>query len=178
MTAQDISSAVQALAIAILKKYPDLAEVVLVGVVSAGFPVAQRLKHALEEKSGVTVPVGKLDVSLYRDDLLSKGHYVTLRETDIPFNLTGKILILVDDVLFSGRTIRAALSALLDFGRSAKIELAVLLDRGHREVPVFAHYVAKTMSTSHTDHIELRLYEIEGEDACFLHTSNKCDISA
>lgn len=178
MGAEDISSAVQILATSILKNHPDLSEVVLVGVVSAGFPVAQRLKHALEEKSGVTVPVGKLDVSLYRDDLLSKGHYVTLRETDIPFNLTGKVLILVDDVLFSGRTIRAALNALLDFGRSSKIELAVLLDRGHREVPIFAHYVGKTITTAHTDHIELRLYEIEGEDVCFLHTSNKCDISA
>lgn len=178
LSGADISQAVQTLAAAILKKHPELEDVVLVGILSAGYPVAQRLKHALEEKKGIVVPVGKLDVGLYRDDLLSRGQYVTLRETDISFNLTGKNLILVDDILFSGRTIRAALNALLDFGRSAQIELAVLLDRGHREVPIFAHYVGKTIQTAKTDHVELRLYEIEGEDDCYLHTSNQCNISA
>ncbi len=170
MTGEEITHAIHALADKITEQHPSLEGVVLVGILSAGYPVADRLKVAIEKKTGITLPIGKLDSSLYRDDLLSRGQFVTLRETDIPFNLTNKTLILVDDVLFSGRTIRASLNALSDFGRPASIELAVLIDRGHRQLPIFANFIGKTLLTEKTDYIKVRLCEIDGEDEVVLTT--------
>ena len=109
--------------------------------------LANRLSHYIEGKINIQIPVGKIDVSLYRDDLLIRSDYVTMKESDIPFNIADKNLILVDDVLFQGRTVRAALNTLLDFGRPEKIELAVLIDRGFRQLPIFAHYIGRHLET-------------------------------
>lgn len=152
----------------ILSAHPALDQIVLVGILSSGYPLAQRLAFFLEKETGTPVQVGKLDVALYRDDLFSRQDFVTLRESDIPFSIAEKILILVDDVLFHGRTIRAALNALLDFGRPRAIELAVLIDRGHRQLPIFAHYCGKQIQTSPDDHVQVQLYEIDGDDKIIL----------
>ncbi len=168
--ANTLKKTVQHLGDEILKGNPDLTNTVLVGILTSGFPVANRLQHYIEKKKNITLPVGKLDIALYRDDLHHRGHFVTLKESDIPFDLSNKHLILIDDVLFTGRTIRAAFNALLDFGRPGLIELGVLFDRGHRQLPLFANYVGASIETEKTDHIKVRLLEIEGED-CVVKTS-------
>lgn len=137
-----------------------LQDLVFVGVLSNGVPLAERLAKLIEARSGVNIPVGKLDVGLYRDDILKKGHFVSVRESSIPVNLTDKIVVLVDDVLFHGRTIRAALDGMMDYGRPAKIELAVLIDRGHRELPIMANYVGKIVETKVAQYVTIELYEI------------------
>jgi len=166
-----INKLIESLADLILKNHKQLTQVVLVGILSAGYPVAQRLSRVLEKKTGFLPPVGKLDVALYRDDLQARGHFVTLRESDIPVDLSKKTLILVDDVFFTGRTIRAAFNALLDFGRAESIELAVLVDRGHRQIPIVATYVAHSLVTQKSDHVQCHLIEINGEDKLILETS-------
>ena len=117
------------------------------GVLTNGVPIGKRMAGIIAEKASVEVPVGSLDVALYRDDIFEKGHYITVRESDIPFDLTGKTVVLVDDVLFHGRTIRAALDGLMDFGRPRRVDLAVLVDRGHRDLPIMANFVGETLET-------------------------------
>lgn len=166
LDAAHMEQALKNLATQITTTHNDtLAQVVFIGIVSAGYPLALRLSRLIAASHKIEIPVGKMDVALYRDDLLSRGKFVTLRETDIPFDLTDKYVILVDDVLFHGRTIRAALNALLDFGRPATIALAVLIDRGHRELPILANFVGETVDTHKTDHVQVQLYEIDGEDS-------------
>lgn len=148
--------------------HSDLSDLVFVGILSSGYPIAERISHQIQKDKGVKIPVGKLDVALYRDDLFSRGGFVTIRESDIPFSIENKTLVLVDDVLFHGRTIRAALNALLDFGRPDRVELAVLVDRGHRELPIFAHYIGLPLETTKDDHIRIRLLEIDGDDSIVL----------
>jgi pyrimidine operon attenuation protein/uracil phosphoribosyltransferase len=173
MNGDELSKTVHTLGDAIMAANPDLSSVVLVGILTAGFPVAQRLQHYIEKATGVSIPTGKLDIALYRDDLHRRGHFVTLKESDIPFNVDNKHLILIDDVLFTGRTIRAAFNALLDFGRPSRIELGVLFDRGHRQLPVFANYIGQTIPTQSSDHIAVHLLEIEGEDSVTLRGSGE-----
>jgi pyrimidine operon attenuation protein / uracil phosphoribosyltransferase len=146
----------------------ELENVVLIGIVTAGYPIAQRIANIIKKETDRDLLVGKMDVALYRDDLLSRDTFVTIRETDIPFDVTGKHLILVDDVLFHGRTIRAALNGLLDFGRPATIELAVVVDRGHRELPIFANFIGDKIKTNKTDHIKINLLEVDGEDSILI----------
>ncbi len=143
------------------------AEVVLVGVQRGGVHLARRLGSRLEGIWGHPVPAGSLDVGMHRDDL-DQQMAPRLHPTVIPFNVTGKTVVLVDDVLFSGRTTRAALDALNDFGRPRRVQLAVLIDRGHRELPIKADFVGKNVPTALAERINVRLQESDGEDVVYL----------
>jgi len=145
-------------------------EVVLVGIQRGGVPLARRLGTLLTGIWGQTVSTGSLDVSMHRDDLNQRAA-PNVQPTVIPFDVTGKTVVLVDDVLFSGRTVRAALDALNDFGRPRRIQLAVLIDRGHRELPIKADFVGKNVPTAHTESIRMRLAEMGGADEVVLEKS-------
>ena len=142
-------------------------EVALVGIQKSGVPLAQRLAVLLESIWGHPVSAGALDISLHRDDLDQRAA-PQLHPTEIPFDITGRTVVLVDDVLFSGRTIRAALDALTDLGRPARIQLAVLVDRGHRELPIRADYVGKNIPTAPNERVRVELKELTGRDAVVL----------
>ena len=147
---------------------PDAGTVMLLGIPSGGVPLAERLAAKIEEFSGIAVPVGALDITLYRDDLRNKPHRA-LKPTTIPTGgIDGTTVVLVDDVLYSGRTIRAALDALRDIGRPENIQLAVLVDRGHRQLPIRADYVGKNLPTSRSEDVAVLLEAIDGEDAVIL----------
>ena len=147
---------------------PEAGRVMLLGIPSGGVPLADRLAAKVEEFSGVAVPVGALDITLYRDDLRNKPHRA-LKPTTIPAGgIDGATVILVDDVLYSGRTIRAALDALRDIGRPENIQLAVLVDRGHRQLPIRADYIGKNLPTSRSERVAVLLEEFDGKDAVIL----------
>jgi pyrimidine operon attenuation protein/uracil phosphoribosyltransferase len=152
----------------ILERRAQLEGVVLVGVRSRGVPLAQRLARAMAKASGTTPPVGALDISLYRDDFTTIAPQPVTKGTEIPFTIDGRTVVLVDDVLFTGRTVRCALDELIDFGRPARIELAVLVDRGHRELPIRADYVGKTIGTSRDEVVQVLLREQDGRDGVAL----------
>ena len=152
----------------IAERHPDMKGLALVGVRSRGVPLARRLARRLEEATGNTPPVGALDITLYRDDFTTIAAQPITRGTDIPFSIDARTVVLVDDVLFTGRTVRAALDQLIDFGRPARIELAVLVDRGHRELPIRADYAGKTMTTAHEEVVQVLLEEEDGRDAVLL----------
>jgi pyrimidine operon attenuation protein/uracil phosphoribosyltransferase len=152
----------------IVERHPDMAGVVLVGVRSRGVPLAKRLAERLRQASGVIPKVGALDITLYRDDLTAVATHPVLKATDIPFAIEKCTVILVDDVLYTGRTVRAALDELIDFGRPSRIELAVLVDRGHRELPIRADYVGKSLTTSREDIVQVMLQEEDGVDRVLL----------
>jgi pyrimidine operon attenuation protein/uracil phosphoribosyltransferase len=137
--------------------------VVLVGIQESGVPLARRLSAQLEKIWGHPVPVGSLDINLHRDDL-DQRVAPQLHPTDIPFDINGRTVVLVDDVLFSGRTIRAAMDALTDFGRASRIQLAVLVDRGHRELPIRADFVGKSIPTRTGERVKVELTELQGRD--------------
>ena len=138
----------------------------LVGIRARGVPIAARLAAHLREIAGVDVPIGALDITLYRDDLMRMpvGPQPVVRLTEIPFSIDGRHILLVDDVLYTGRTIRAALDALIDFGRPSAIQLVVLIDRGHRELPIRADYVGRNIPTSRQQSVQVRLKELDGRD--------------
>jgi pyrimidine operon attenuation protein/uracil phosphoribosyltransferase len=148
----------------ITEKNKGLDDVVLVGIRRRGVPLANRLAQILKDSENVEVPVGELDITLYRDDLTLKFEQPRVGRTYLPFDVTGKKVVLVDDVLFTGRTVRAALDAIIDHGRPQSIQLAVLIDRGHREIPIRADYVGKNVPTSRKEVIHVRLSEIDGVD--------------
>jgi len=152
----------------IVERHPDMDGVVLVGVRSRGVPIAQRLAQRIREASGVAPGVGALDITLYRDDLTTVATQPILKGTDIPFSIDGRTVVLVDDVLYTGRTVRAALDELIDFGRPARIELAVLVDRGHRELPIRADYVGRTLTTTRDENVQVMLQEEDGADRVLL----------
>src|SRR5262245_28174205 len=152
----------------LVERHPSLAGLVLVGVRTRGVPLARRLAGRIEQAAGSAPPVGALDITLYRDDLTTIAPHPVLKSTDIPVSIDGRIVILVDDVLYTGRTVRAALDELVDFGRPARIELAVLIDRGHRELPIRADYVGKTLATERDEIVQVRLQESDGEDRVVL----------
>jgi pyrimidine operon attenuation protein/uracil phosphoribosyltransferase len=129
-----------------------------------GVPLAQRIADAIREFEGETVPVGALDIGLYRDDLPARGTRVEIKPTELPGDIAGRRVVLVDDVLYTGRSIRAALDALIDYGRPQRIQLAVLVDRGHRELPIRADFVGKNIPTSHQDEVLVQLEETDGAD--------------
>lgn len=140
----------------------------LVGIHRRGVPLARRLAAALEERGLPSVPVGTLDITFYRDDAGASPLDPVVQDTDLPFDVSGKTVILVDDVLFSGRTIRCALDELMDFGRPARVLLAVLVDRGHRELPIQADVVGLTIPTQRDERVDVHLSEADGEDAVWL----------
>jgi pyrimidine operon attenuation protein/uracil phosphoribosyltransferase len=150
----------------ILERNRGLDEIALVGIRRRGVPLARRIALALKEINGDDVPTGSLDITLYRDDLMRQpvGPQPVVRRTEIPFSIDDRKILLVDDVLYTGRTIRAALDALIDFGRPRAIQLIVLVDRGHRELPIKADYVGKNLPTSLKQSVQVRLQEIDGAD--------------
>jgi pyrimidine operon attenuation protein/uracil phosphoribosyltransferase len=150
----------------IAERHPDMAETALVGVRSRGVPLARRL--LVKKASGAEPRVGALDITLYRDDFTTVASQPILKGTEIPFPIEGRTVVLVDDVLYTGRTVRAALDELIDFGRPARIELAVLVDRGHRELPIRADYVGRTLTTSRDESVQVLLEEEDGEDRVVL----------
>jgi pyrimidine operon attenuation protein/uracil phosphoribosyltransferase len=152
----------------ILEKNKGAESIVIVGIRTRGEFIARRIAGKIEEVEGVTLKIGSLDITLYRDDLLGKLEQPQLKGTDILFDLNGKNVILIDDVLYTGRTIRAALDELIDLGRPTTIQLAVLVDRGHRQLPIRADYVGKNVPTSSSESIRVHVREVDGEDAVLL----------
>jgi pyrimidine operon attenuation protein/uracil phosphoribosyltransferase len=159
MDAQEINRALTRVAHEIIEKNHGIANVALVGIRTGGVYLAKRLAKKLQEIEGTAVPVGELDITLYRDDLNARKEHPVLRKTDIPFDITDLKVILVDDVLFTGRTIRAAMDGLIDLGRPGEIQLAVLVDRGHRQLPIKATYVGKNLPTALEESVEVYLEE-------------------
>jgi len=150
----------------IVERNRGIDELALVGIRTRGAPIARRLARAVSEISGLEIPTGALDITLYRDDLMrhAVGPQPLVRRTEIPFSIDDKYILLVDDVLYTGRTIRAALDALIDFGRPKAIQLVVLVDRGHRELPIKADYVGKNLPTSLSQSVQVHLIETDGRD--------------
>ena len=150
----------------VLERNRGVEELALVGIRRRGVPLARRIAQSIRDIHGHDVPTGALDITLYRDDLSrhAVGLQPVIRKTEIPFSIDGKLILLVDDVLYTGRTIRAALDALIDFGRPRAIQLVVLVDRGHRELPIKADYVGKNLPTSQTQSVQVHLMEIDGRD--------------
>ena len=148
----------------IVEKNRQLKDLVVVGIHRRGVPLAERISKMMEEIKGKKLPTGTLDITLYRDDLTRIAYQPIVRNTNILFPIDDKKVVLVDDVLYTGRTVRAAIDALLDFGRPKKIELAVLIDRGHRELPIRADYVGKNIPTSSEEMVEVRVEELDGTD--------------
>ena len=164
LSADDIRRAVRRIAHEIVEHNRGLEGVVLVGMRTRGVPLAHRLAEAIREFEGETVPVGALDIGLYRDDISYLELRSRIRPTELPTDIDGKRVVLVDDVLYTGRSIRAALDALIDFGRPASIQLAVLVDRGHRELPIRADYVGKNIPTALSDEVQVLLEETDSRD--------------
>jgi pyrimidine operon attenuation protein/uracil phosphoribosyltransferase len=163
MSAQDIRRALSRIAHEILERNRGTKGLALVGIRTRGLPLAHRLAARIQEFEGHGVPVGALDIGLYRDDVGLHGAPV-VHSTQIPMAMEGKNVVLVDDVLFTGRSIRAALDALTDFGRPKTVQLAVLIDRGHRELPIRADYVGKNVPTALYEEIQVRVEEVDGHD--------------
>jgi len=161
---EDIRRAVVRIAHEIVENNRGAQNLVFVGMRTRGVPLARRLATAISEFEGEDVPVGALDIGLHRDDLAERGASVLIHPSDIPTDIRGRRVVLVDDVLYTGRSIRAALDALIDYGRPERIQLAVLVDRGHRELPIRADYVGKNIPTSRSDDVVVMLREIDGED--------------
>lgn len=166
MTRDDIRRALTRIAHEIIEKNRGAEGLVLVGIQRKGGPIAARLEQLIQQFERVSVPVGLLDITLYRDDALERPHEV--RSTQMPVDLHGKTVVLVDEVFFTGRTARAALDAVIDLGRPAAVQLAVLVDRGHRELPIRPDYVGKNLPTARREHVTVRLQELDGEDAVFI----------
>ncbi len=164
MTAEDMRRTLSRVAHEITERNKDLSTLVLVGMRTRGVPLANRLAALIAGFEGVQVPVGALDFSLYRDDLNRRNFQPQVKSTDIPVNVDGKAIILVDDVLYTGRSTRAAMDALIDFGRPQIIQLAVLIDRGHRELPIRADYVGKNIPSAANEEIRVKLAETDGID--------------
>jgi pyrimidine operon attenuation protein/uracil phosphoribosyltransferase len=162
MDAQEINRALTRVAHEVIEKNHGITNVALVGIRTGGVYLAKRLAKKLQEIEGTAVPVGELDITLYRDDLNARKEHPVLRKTDIPFDITHRKVILVDDVLFTGRTIRAAMDGLIDLGRPGEIQLAVLVDRGHRQLPIKATYVGKNLPTALEESVEVYLEEEGG----------------
>ncbi len=161
---ENINRALMRIAHEILERNKGIKELCLVGIRNRGIYLAHRIAGCIKNIEGQIVPVGILDITLYRDDLTLVSANPVVRTTEIDFDITDKNVVLVDDVLYTGRTIRAALDALIDFGRPKSIQLAVLIDRGHRELPVRADYVGKNIPTSKSETVEVRLEETDGKD--------------
>ena len=164
MDERSMKQALRRISHEIIERNKGIDDVVLVGIRRRGVPLASRLQTYLNEIESASIPLGILDITLYRDDLAERQDQPEVHTTDVPFDLNKKQVIVVDDVLYTGRTIRAAMDALIDLGRPATIQLAVLVDRGHRELPIRADYVGKNVPTSSSELVQVRLKEVDGED--------------
>lgn len=163
LSAEEMRRTINRLASEVVEQGGDLNSLVLLGIHTRGVPLAHLLAQQIQRLEGVTLPVGALDITLYRDDL-DKISTRTPARTDIPFDITAKVVVLVDDVIFSGRTIRAALNAVIDYGRPSAIRLAVLIDRGHRELPVRPDFVGKSLPTAKDESVKVFLQDVDGRD--------------
>jgi pyrimidine operon attenuation protein/uracil phosphoribosyltransferase len=168
MSASEIDRTLVRLAHEILEKTEDLDKLAFIGIRRRGVPLAQRLASKIEALENRKIPVGILDINLYRDDLSTVSHQPVVNATEITFPVTAKDIILMDDVLYTGRTVRAALDALFDHGRPARVQLLVLIDRGHRELPVEARYVGRVVQTTAREIIEVKFHEIDGVEKVLL----------
>ena len=174
LDADAISKALSRIAHELIERNADLDRVALVGIQTRGVPIASRLRRLVAERSGVELALGALDITFHRDDVHVRdggrppGRQPIVRATSIPFSLEGLTVVLVDDVLYTGRTIRAAIDALLEFGRPARIQLAVLVDRGHRELPIRPDYVGKNLPTGRDERIQVELVEVDEIDRVLL----------
>jgi len=165
MDKEQMERSLQRMAHEIIEQNRGLEKIRLVGIRSRGVPLAERLSSYLKLISNQEVPVGILDITLYRDDLSTISHQPVIKGSAVDFDIEDAVVVLVDDVLYTGRTVRAAIEALMDFGRPKQIQLAVLIDRGHRELPIKADYVGKNVPTSKEEIIKVSLEEIDGEDS-------------
>jgi pyrimidine operon attenuation protein/uracil phosphoribosyltransferase len=157
----------------ILERNRGAASIAIVGVRTRGEHLAARIGKTISEIENVTVPMGVVDITLYRDDIAHTAEQPIVRGTNLPFNVDKKAIILVDDVLYTGRTVRAAIDAIIDFGRPKSVQLAVLVDRGHRELPIRADYVGKSVPTSKAEDVDVLLSEVDTEDAVYVHAKAK-----
>lgn len=152
----------------ILERNSGAQNIVIIGIRKRGDSLAKRIKGQIKDIESVDIPFGVLDITLYRDDFTTIDYKPIVGKTEIPFDVTGKIVVLIDDVLYTGRTVRAALDAIVDFGRPKEIQLAVLVDRGHRELPIRPDYIGKNVPTSENELVEVRVKEVDGEDRVIL----------
>src|SRR6187431_2322910 len=175
MDADRVGRSLMRIAHEILERNRGAENLALIGIRARGVPIAERLAANIKAAGGPDVPTGSLDITLYRDDLMRHqvGPRPIMRRTDIPFSIDDKTIILVDDVLFTGRTIRGALDALIDFGRPIAIQLVVLVDRGHRELPIKADYVGKNLPTSLKESVQVRLLEVDGHDEVVIQSDGE-----
>lgn len=164
MEAGAIQRALIRIAHEVVERHPDTEQLILVGIHSRGAPIAERIAASILDFEGAAVQQGAIDIGLHRDDLSLRGVRSTLQPSSLPASMDDRIVVLVDDVLFTGRSIRAALDALVDYGRPAAIELAVLVDRGHRELPIRPDYVGKNLPTQRDDDVRVHLAEVDGRD--------------
>ncbi|MEE3491834.1 bifunctional pyr operon transcriptional regulator/uracil phosphoribosyltransferase PyrR [Ruminococcus sp.] len=170
MSGEDIDRALKRIAHQIIEKNHGLDNVCLIGIRTRGVPLAQRLQRHIASIEGVSVPVGELDITLYRDDLSRVGEMPEVKGSNIDFSVEDKIVVLVDDVIYTSRTARAALEAVMKLGRPSKVQLCVLLDRGHTELPIRPNYVGKNIPTSLDEVVAVRLQETDGENAVKLYS--------
>jgi pyrimidine operon attenuation protein/uracil phosphoribosyltransferase len=168
MTAEEMDRTISRIAYEVAEHLKGLGDVVIVGVQRRGVSLAERLQKGFRDMDGVEVPMGELDITLYRDDLTLLQDQPLVRSTSVPVNITGKRILLVDDVIFTGRTVRAALDALMDLGRPSLVQLAVLVDRNNRELPIHPDYVGLKVSTDKSDVVEVRVKEWDGDDQVVL----------
>jgi pyrimidine operon attenuation protein/uracil phosphoribosyltransferase len=173
LDAEGISRTLSRIAHEIIERNDDLDDVALVGIHTRGVPLAQRLRRLVAERAGAELPLGRLDITFHRDDVHVRGerpprHAPVVRDTEVAFDPAGRTVILVDDVLYTGRTIRAAVDALFELGRPARVQLAVLADRGHRELPIRPDYVGKNLPTSRGERVQVQLVEVDEVDRVLL----------
>jgi len=173
LTAEDIRRTLARVAHEIIERNKFMSDLILVGMLTRGVPLAKRLAANIKTFEGTDIPVGVLDISLYRDDLDSMDFKPLLKSSLIPGDIGQKTVILVDDVLFTGRSARAALDALIDFGRPRAIQLAVLVDRGHRELPIRADYIGKNIPSARSEDIKVQLVEIDGIDQVSIYSADE-----
>jgi pyrimidine operon attenuation protein/uracil phosphoribosyltransferase len=164
LSRDDVRRAITRIAHEIVERDRDLSLLAIVGIRARGDALASRIRDAIRLNEGIDLPLGAIDITLYRDDLTRIGYAPVVRESEIPFSVDDRIVVLVDDVLFTGRTVRAAMDALVDYGRPRAIRLAVLVDRGHRELPIRADFVGKNVPTSPGDDVRVHLTEVDGRD--------------
>jgi len=173
MDADDVRRAITRIAHEILERNGGVDSLAVVGIQTRGAFLARRVAEVIEGIEGVSVPVGILDITLYRDDLQTIADQPVVNESDIPFDIQGKTLVLVDDVLYTGRTVRAALDEIIDFGRPKSVQLAVVVDRGHRELPIRADYVGKNVPTSESEAVAVRITEKDGSDEVLIQSLDR-----